>query len=61
MPELNIHISIVKRKSSVKFLRVMLDKNIAWKDHIKTIETKKKKPKILVYYITQNHFLKKGS
>ena len=38
MPELKIGNSIIKRKSSVKFLGVMLDENISWKDHIKTIE-----------------------
>ena len=41
MPELKIGNSIIKRKSSVKFLGVMLDENISWKDHIKTIEKKK--------------------
>ena len=40
MPELKIGNSIIKRKSSVKFLGVMLDENISWKDHIKTIEKK---------------------
>ena len=40
MPELKLNISILKRKSSVKFLGVMLDENISWKDHIKTIEKK---------------------
>ena len=38
MPELKIGNSIIKRKSSVKFLGVMLDENMSWKDHIKTIE-----------------------
>ena len=40
MPELKIGKGIIKRKSLVKFLRVMLDENISWKDHIKTIEKK---------------------
>ena len=40
MPELKLDISILNRKSSVKFLGVMLDENISWKDHIKTIEKK---------------------
>ena len=38
MPELKTGNSIIKRKSSVKFLGVILDENISWKDHIKTIE-----------------------
>ena len=38
MHELKIGNSIIKRKSSVKFLGVMLDENISRKDHIKTIE-----------------------
>ena len=36
MSELKISNSITKRKSSVKFLGVMLDENISWKDHIET-------------------------
>ena len=40
MPELKIGKSIIKKKSSVKLLGVMLDKNISEKDHIKTIEKK---------------------
>ena len=38
MPELEIGNSIIKRKSSTKFLGVMLDENILWKYHIKTTE-----------------------
>ena len=38
MPELKVGTSIIKRKSSVKFLWLMLDKNILWKDHIKSTE-----------------------
>ena len=54
MPELKIGNNIIKRKSSIKFLGVMLDENKLWKDHIKTIE---EKPKILVCYIAQDHIL----
>ena len=39
-PQLKIGNSIIKKKSSAKFLGVMLDKNISWKDHINTIEKK---------------------
>ena len=38
MPELKIGNSIIKRKTSVKFLGMILDENILWKDHIKTME-----------------------
>ena len=38
MPELKIGNTTIKRKSSVKLLREMLDENISWKDHIKTTE-----------------------
>ena len=48
-PELKIGNSIIKRKSSVKFLGVMLDENISWKDHIKTIEKKLAKNSGLLY------------
>ena len=40
MPEVNIGNSMTKRKSSAKFLGVMLNENISWKDHIKTTEKK---------------------
>ena len=40
MTELKIGNSIIKRKSSVKFLGVILDENRSCKDHIKTIEKK---------------------
>ena len=49
MPELKIGNSIIKRKSSVKFLGVMLDVNISWKDHIKTMEKKLAKNIDLLY------------
>ena len=49
MPELKIGNSIIKRKSSVKFLGVMLDENISWKEHIKTTEKKLAKNIGLLY------------
>ena len=49
MPELKIGNSIIKRKSSVKFLGVVLDENTSWKDHIKTIEKKLAKNIGLLY------------
>ena len=49
MSELKIGNSIIKRRSSVKFLGVMLDENILWKDHTKTIEKKLAKNIGLLY------------
>ena len=49
MPELKISNHIFKRKSSVKFLGVMLDENILWKDNIKTTEKKLAKNIGLLY------------
>ena len=57
MPELKTGSSIIKRKLSVKFLGVMFDENISWKNHAKT--TEKQQQKILVYYIVLNHFFMK--
>ena len=47
--ELKLGNSVIKRKSSVKFLGVMLDENISWKDHIKPIEKKLAKNIGLLY------------
>ena len=49
MPGLKISNGIIKKKSSVKFLGVILDENISWKDHIKTIEKKLAKNIGLLY------------
>ena len=56
MPELKIGNSVIKRKWSVKFLRMMLDESISLKHHIKTFE-KKNLPKIFVYYIAPKQYL----
>ena len=40
MSELKIGNTIIIRKFSFKFLGVMLNENISWKDHIKAIEKK---------------------
>ena len=31
--------NVLKRQTSIKFLGVMLDENISWKEHIKTLES----------------------
>ena len=40
LADLNIVNSVLKRQSSIKLLGVMLDENISWKGHIKTVENK---------------------
>ena len=40
LPDLKIVNSILKRQASIKFLGVMLDGNISWKEHIETVENK---------------------
>ena len=40
LPDLKIVNSVLKRQTSIKFLGVMLDENISWKGHIKTVENK---------------------
>ena len=40
LPSLNINGLTVERESSIKFLRVWIDENLTWRDHIHTIENK---------------------
>ena len=40
LPDLKIVNSVLKSQASIKFLAVMLDENILWKEHIKTAENK---------------------
>ena len=40
LPDLKIVNSVLKRQTSIKFLGVMLDENISWKEHTKTVENK---------------------
>ena len=40
LPVLKIANSVLKRQASNKFLGVMLDENISWKNYIKTVENK---------------------
>ena len=32
--------NIIKRKSSIKFLGLMLDEHISWIDHVRTVENR---------------------
>ena len=40
LPDLKIVNRVLKSQTSIKFLGVMLDENISWKGHIKTVENK---------------------
>ena len=40
IPELVIGTKLIKRKRYIKFLGVMIDECITWKDHIRTVENK---------------------
>ena len=40
LPKLNINNSEIERSECLKFLGVLLDKNLSWKEHIKYIESK---------------------
>ena len=40
LPMLKIENKVIEKTQSIKFLGVMLDKNVSWKYHIKTVENK---------------------
>ena len=40
LPNFNINASTVERESSIKFLRLWIDENLTWRDHIHTVENK---------------------
>ena len=43
----------IERKTSIKFLGVMLDEHISWTDHVRTVENKKAKNIGLLYRESQ--------
>ena len=43
----------IERKSSIKFLGVMLDDHISWIDHVRTVENKTAKNIGLLYRVSQ--------
>ena len=47
LPKLNVNNKEIARTESIKFLGVLLDKNLSWKTHIKYIES--------TYYLKQGH------
>ena len=44
----------VQRKKAIKFLDVILDENLDWLEHTRTIERKRRK--ILLYSIEPNNY-----
>ena len=55
IPELVIDTKLIKQKIYIKFLGVMIDECITWKEHIRTVEIKLQK--ILDYYIVPSSYL----
>ena len=49
LPALKIADNNIERKTAIKFLGVMLDENISWVEHIRTVETKLAKNIGLLY------------
>ena len=58
LPALKIARNIIERKAAIKFLGVILDKNIFWEEHIRTVETKIAKK--LDYYTAKRLYSKKN-
>ena len=52
-PALMIGNNNIERKSSIKFLGVMLDEHISWIDHVRTVENKIAKNIGLLYGVSQ--------
>ena len=49
LPKLFINNQVIKRQSSVKFLGILLNENLSWKEHLKLIETKTARNIGLIY------------
>ena len=49
LPELKIGNNIIEKATSIKFLGVMIDENISWRDHMKRVENKLSKNIGLLY------------
>ena len=49
LPKLFINNQVIKRQWSIKFLRILLDENLSWKEHLKLTENKFVKNIWLIY------------
>ena len=49
LPELTISNHVIERQEFIKFLGVLLDENLNWKEHIKCTESKAAKKLGLLY------------
>ena len=49
LPKLFINNQVIKRQSSIKFLGILLDENLSWKEHLKLTENKVAKIIGLIY------------
>ena len=49
LPKLFINNQVIKRQSSIKFLGILLDENLSWKEHLKLTENKVAKNIGLIY------------
>ena len=51
LPDLKITNNQIERKKAIKFLGVMLDENVNWQEHIRTVENKIAKNIGLLYRV----------
>ena len=51
LPKLFINNQVIKRQSSIKFLGILLDENLSWKEHLKLTENKVAKNIGLIYKV----------
>ena len=40
LPKLSVNNQIIQRQSSIKFLGILLDENLSWKEHLKLTRNK---------------------
>ena len=61
LPKLNINNSEIERSECLKFLGVLLDENLCWKEHIKYIESKIAKNVGVLYLYKAKSYIDKHS
>ena len=54
LPKLYIDNQVIKRRPSIKFLGILLDENLSWKEHLKLTENKIAKNIGLIYKAKPN-------